>query len=66
MAIAPKEKKKNRRRRFKFQDFLISKDSNPYSVVKDGGISKSGHHHWTIGDNGAVNLKGIKEGVVNT
>jgi hypothetical protein len=35
MARAPKEKKKNRRRRFGFQDFPISRDSGPYSVVKD-------------------------------
>jgi len=29
--------KKNRRRRFGFQNFLISRDSGPYSVVKDVG-----------------------------
>ncbi|CAK9867234.1 unnamed protein product [Sphagnum jensenii] len=40
MAKAPKEKKKNRRRRFGFQDFLISRDSGPYSVVKDVGSQK--------------------------
>ncbi len=41
MARAPKEKKKNRRRRFGFQDFPISKDSGPYSVVKDVGSQKT-------------------------
>jgi hypothetical protein len=41
MARAPKEKKKNRRRRFGFQDFPISKDSGPYSVVKDVGSQKA-------------------------
>jgi len=40
MARAPKEKKKNRRQRFGFQDFLISRDSCPYSVVKDVGSQK--------------------------
>ncbi len=30
------------------------------------GISKGRLHYWTIGGNGVVNLKGIKEGVVNT
>jgi len=35
MVRAPKEKKKNRRQRFGFQDFPISRDSGPYSVVKD-------------------------------
>jgi hypothetical protein len=38
MARAPKEKKKNRRWRFGFQDFPISRDSGPYSVVKDVGL----------------------------
>jgi len=37
MVRAPKEKKKNRRRRFGFQDFPISRYSSPYSVVKDVG-----------------------------
>jgi hypothetical protein len=37
MAKTPKEKKKNRRQRFGFQDLLISRDSGPYSVVKDVG-----------------------------
>jgi len=41
MARAPKEKKKNRRRRFGFQDFPIFRDSGPYSVVKDMGIQKA-------------------------
>jgi hypothetical protein len=41
MARAPKEKKKNRRRRFGFQDFPISRDSGPYSVVKDVGSQKA-------------------------
>jgi hypothetical protein len=40
MARAPKEKKKNRKRRFGFQNFLISKDSGPYSMVKDVGLQK--------------------------
>jgi len=38
MAKAPKEKKKNRKRRFRFQNFPISRDSGPYSVVKDVGL----------------------------
>ncbi len=41
MARAPKEKKKNRRWRFGFQDFLISRDSGPYSMVKDVGLQKA-------------------------
>jgi hypothetical protein len=41
MAKAPKETKKNRRRRFGFQDFLISKDFGPYSMVKDVGSLKA-------------------------
>ncbi len=41
MTRAPKEKKKNRRRRFGFQDFPISRDSGPYSVVKDVGSLKA-------------------------
>jgi len=41
MARAPKEKKKNRRRRFGFKDFPISRDSGPYSVVKDVGSQKA-------------------------
>jgi len=41
MAKAPKEKKKNRRRRFSFQDFPISRDFGPYSVVKDVGLQKT-------------------------
>ncbi len=40
MARALKEKKNNRRWRFGFQDFLISKDSGPYSMVKDVGSQK--------------------------
>jgi len=40
MARAPKEKKKNRRWRFGFQDFLIFRDSGPYSLVKDVGLQK--------------------------
>jgi len=35
MPRTPKEKKKNRMRRFGFQNFLISRDFGPYSVVKD-------------------------------
>jgi hypothetical protein len=38
MAKASKEKKKNRKWRFGFQNFPISRDSNPYSVVKDVGL----------------------------
>ncbi len=38
MVKAPKEKKKNWRWRFGFQDFLIFRDSGPYSVVKDVGL----------------------------
>jgi hypothetical protein len=41
MARAPKEKKRNRRRRFGFQNFPISKDSGPYSVVKYVGSQKA-------------------------
>jgi len=41
MARAPKDKKKNQRRRFGFQDFAISRDSGPYSVVKDVGSQKA-------------------------
>ncbi len=41
MARAPKEKKKNLRRRFGFQDFLISRDSGPYSMVTDVGSQKA-------------------------
>jgi hypothetical protein len=40
MARAPKEKKKSQKRRFEFQDFLISKDSNLHSMVKDVGSEK--------------------------
>jgi len=40
MAKALREKKKNRRRRFGFQDFPIFKDFGPYSVVKDVGLQK--------------------------
>jgi len=38
MVRAPKT---NRRRRFGFQDFPISRDSGPYSVVKDVGSQKA-------------------------
>jgi hypothetical protein len=38
MVRALKGKKKNQRRRFGFHDFPISKDSGPYSVVKDVGL----------------------------
>jgi hypothetical protein len=41
MARAPKDKKKNRKRRFGFQDFPISTDSGPYSVLKDVGSQKA-------------------------
>jgi hypothetical protein len=41
MARAPKEKKKNQRQRFGFQDFPISRNSGPYSVVKDVGSQKA-------------------------
>jgi hypothetical protein len=37
---ASNDKKKNQRRRFGFQDFPISRDSGPYSVVKDVGSQK--------------------------
>jgi hypothetical protein len=40
MVRTPNEKKKNRRWRFGFQDFPISKDFGPYSVVKDVGSYK--------------------------
>jgi hypothetical protein len=40
MAKAPKEKKKNRRRRFGFQDFPISRDFGLYLVMKDVGLQK--------------------------
>jgi hypothetical protein len=48
MARAAKEKKKNRRRRFGFQDFPISRDYSPYLVVKGCGIVESKHHHRTL------------------
>jgi len=41
MARAPKEKKKNRRWRFGFQDFPISRDSGLYLMVKDVGSQKA-------------------------
>jgi hypothetical protein len=41
MARTPKEKKKNRRRRFGFEDFPIFGDSGPYSVVKDVGSQRA-------------------------
>jgi hypothetical protein len=41
MVRAPKEKKRNRRRRFRFQDFSISRNFGPYSVVKDVGSQKA-------------------------
>jgi len=41
MAKAPKEKKKNQRQRFGFQDFPISKYFGLYSVVKDVGLQKA-------------------------
>jgi hypothetical protein len=41
MARAPKEKKKNQKRKFGFQNFPISRDSDPYSVVKDVGLQKA-------------------------
>jgi hypothetical protein len=41
MARALKEKKNNRRRRFGFQYFPISRDYGPYSVVKDVGLQKA-------------------------
>jgi hypothetical protein len=40
MARAPTEKKKNRRWRFGFQDFSISRDSNLYLLIKDVGSHK--------------------------
>jgi len=40
IARAPKEKKKNRRWRFGFQDFLISRDFGLYFVVEDVGSQK--------------------------
>jgi len=40
-ARAPKEKKNNRRRRFGFQYFPISRYYGPYSVVKDVGLQKA-------------------------
>jgi len=42
MVKAPKEKKKNRRRKFGFQNFPISRDFGPYLVVKDVGSQKLG------------------------
>jgi len=33
-----KKKKKNRRWRFGLQDFPISRDSGPYSMIKDVGL----------------------------
>jgi len=41
MARAPKEKKKNQRQRFGFQNFPIFRDFGPYSVVKDVGSQKT-------------------------
>ncbi len=40
MARGPKEKKKNQKQRFEFQDFSISKDFNLHSMVKDVGSQK--------------------------
>jgi hypothetical protein len=59
----PKREEKNRRWRFGFQYFLISRDSGPYSVVKDVGSQKA---DITVGGDGAVSSKGVKEGVINT
>jgi len=41
MAKVLKEKKKNRKRRFGFQNFPISRTSGSYSVVKDVGLLKA-------------------------
>jgi len=41
MVRAPKEKKKNQRRRFGFQDFPIFRNFGPYSMVKDVGFQKA-------------------------
>ncbi len=66
MAKAPKEKKKNRRRRFGFQDFPISRGFWPLFSGKGCGIAKSKHHHWIVGGNGAVSSKGVEKRFVNT
>ncbi len=41
MTRAPKEKKKNQKQRFEFQDFPIFKDSNLHSMMKDVGSEKT-------------------------
>jgi hypothetical protein len=41
MVRAPKKMKKNRRRRFGFQNFPISRNSGPYLVVKDVGSQRA-------------------------
>jgi hypothetical protein len=58
MVRAPKEKKKNRRWRFGFQDFPISRYSGPYSVVKDVGSQKA---DITIGQLVAMVLSALRE-----
>jgi len=58
MAKAPKEKKKNQRRRFGFQDFPISRDFVLYSVVKDVGSQKA---NITIGQLVAMVLSARRE-----
>jgi len=58
MARAPKEKKKNRRWKFGFQDFPISRDSGLYSVVKDVGLQKT---NITIGQLVAMVLSARRE-----
>jgi hypothetical protein len=40
MARAPKQKKKNQKRRFEFQDFPICKDFSLHSMAKDVGSQK--------------------------
>jgi hypothetical protein len=41
VARAPNEKKKNQRWKFRFQDFLIFRNFDPYSMVKDVGFQKA-------------------------
>jgi len=58
MMRAPKEKKRNRRRRSDFQNFPISRNSGPYLMVKDVGLLKV---NITIGQLVAMVLSAQRE-----
>jgi len=62
MARTLKEKKKNRRRRFDFQDFPIFRDSGPY-LGEGCGIAKSKHHHRIISGNGVSARRELRKGL---